>query len=82
MKTAKSPAVLKKQLNQKLRDVSNDFVGRHGSMVFLDVCQGVINKILVKKGIATVEELRDAYLEDIENVDRVLKYSASKKLKA
>ncbi len=48
-----------------LRKEAAAFVKQHGLIVLLDVCQGTINKILVKKGIVSVSELRDAYITDI-----------------
>ena len=54
------------ELDQKLREVSRELITKYGLPVLLDVCQGTVNKILVKKGIVTVSELRSAYTEDIQ----------------
>jgi hypothetical protein len=55
-----------KAADQRLRDLAAELVEKHGIIVLLDVCQGVVNKTLVRKGIVTSAELRDAYVEDVE----------------
>ena len=66
MKRAK---LAKSDKDQELRDKARAFVYKHGESVFLDVCQGVVNKILVEKGIVTADELRDSYLRDLCKID-------------
>jgi len=51
--------------DERLRSESRQFIKKYGLLNFLDVCQGTVNKVLVMKGLVTVEELRDAYLTDI-----------------
>lgn len=57
--------IVKKE-DDVLRKIARDFVERHGLVRFLDLCQGTINKVLVKKGIITSNDLRDAYINDIQ----------------
>ena len=65
-----SKSLTRKALNQGLRDAAAELVRRHGSVLLLDVCQGTINKMLVSKGIVTSDELRDAYMTDVQKALR------------
>lgn len=67
-KTSKINLKLVKQqdIDNKLRQESRKFILDHGLLDFLDLCQGAMSELLIKKGIISVNELRDAYLEKIQ----------------
>jgi hypothetical protein len=50
------------ELDEQLKDEARKFLEKYGLLSFLDVCQGSLSNILVKKGIITSGELRDEYL--------------------
>lgn len=59
--------------DQKLVDVSREFILKHGKLDFLDLCLGTINKILVEKKIVTKSELSEAYMADIVKINKIFK---------
>ena len=56
----------KDKLDKELNDEVQQFILHQGMDMFLDVCQGTINKLLIIKGLVTSDELRKAYLADIK----------------
>lgn len=66
MKTKSNKSVNRdNELDAELRVVAKEFIDKFGMFVFLDVCQGTVNKILVTMGIISSKDLRDAYLLDL-----------------
>ena len=60
-------------LDEKLHNESTDFIREHGLLLFLDICHGSLNNLLVKKGVITSDELRDEYLVSLSSVRENLK---------
>jgi len=64
-------------LDNKLREEARTFIEQHGLLRFLDICQGSLSNILVRKGIINSGELRDEYLLGLSKVQPHLKNTSN-----
>jgi len=52
-------------LDEQLKEEARNFIQKHGLLLFLDICQGSLSNLLIKKGIITSDELVIEYLHGI-----------------
>ena len=63
-------------LDEQLKEEARNFIQKHGLLLFLDICQGSLSNLLIKKGIITSDELVIEYLHGISCYQKNLNQSS------